>query len=112
MYYDCCVALPRGVMGLSAVCVCGFYLIILTIFDKNGWPSLYPNNKRPAFVVCECLVAITFLSSLDPGQALQSAVHDLGPHCVISKCVSNYINLVTLFFVLSSLIVYYYYHYY
>ena len=23
MYCDCCVALPRGAMGLSAVCDCG-----------------------------------------------------------------------------------------
>ena len=32
---DCCVALPGNAMGLSAVCACGNYLIILTIFDKQ-----------------------------------------------------------------------------
>ena len=25
VYHDCCVALPRGVMGLSSVCVCGIF---------------------------------------------------------------------------------------
>ena len=54
----------------------------------------------PAFVACECLIAITFLSSLDPDQALQSAVPDLVPHCVISKCVSNIYTLSPYFCVI------------
>ena len=29
---DCCVALPRDAMGLSAVCDCGILLIILTYY--------------------------------------------------------------------------------
>ena len=33
---DCCVALPRGDMGLSAVCDCGIFgSYSLTIFDLN-----------------------------------------------------------------------------
>ena len=34
LVHDCCVALPCGARGLSAVCDGSFYLIILTIFDK------------------------------------------------------------------------------
>ena len=29
---DCCLALPRGAMGMSAVCDCGIFLIILTYY--------------------------------------------------------------------------------
>ena len=29
---DCCVAIPQGATGLSAVCDCGNFLIILTIY--------------------------------------------------------------------------------
>ena len=29
---DCCVALHRGSMGFSAICDCGFFLIILSLF--------------------------------------------------------------------------------
>ena len=32
---DCCMALHRGAMCLSAVCDCVFFLIILTYFKKN-----------------------------------------------------------------------------
>ena len=35
MSRDCCVALSRGVMGLSAVCDCFFLLIILTYYLHN-----------------------------------------------------------------------------
>ena len=32
---DCCVALPYGATGLSAVCDCGISLLELTIFGVN-----------------------------------------------------------------------------
>ena len=39
-YYKCSVALPRGVMGWSAVCDCGIYfLIILTYFLTQLWEN-------------------------------------------------------------------------
>ena len=34
MSHDCCVVLPRGAIGLSAVCDCGVFLIILTYHIK------------------------------------------------------------------------------
>ena len=35
------MALPRGAMGLPSVCDCaGYFLMILTIFDKNLEPDL------------------------------------------------------------------------
>ena len=44
MSRDGCVALPCGAMGLSSVCDCGIFLIILTIFEKkNLEPDLDPN---------------------------------------------------------------------
>ena len=102
----CLVCLPSVswlLCGSSSRChgfVCSlwlwFYLIILTIFDKMPCLVCILITRMPAFVACECLIAITFLSSLDPDQALQSAVPDLEPHCVISKCESN-IYLVTLY---------------
>ena len=33
-YCNCSVALPHGTVGWSAVCDCGFFLIILTYFSK------------------------------------------------------------------------------
>ena len=66
-----------------------FYIIILTFLIKMPGLVWILITRMPAFVACECLIGITFLSSLDPDQALQSAAPDLEPHCVISKCVSN-----------------------
>ena len=93
MSHDCCVALPRGVMGLSAVCDCGFTLSYSLFFDKMPGLVCILITRMPAFVARECLIAITLLSSLDPDQALQSAVPEWEPHCVISKCVSNIYTL-------------------
>ena len=48
-YYKCCVALPHGAVGWSAVCDCGIYfLIILTylciyltnLYKEIGWGTL------------------------------------------------------------------------
>ena len=39
------MALPRGIMGLSAVCDCGITLSYsLTIFAKTGFQSIYLNT--------------------------------------------------------------------
>ena len=38
MSRDCCVALPRVAMGLSAICDCGIsWSYSLTIFDRVEW---------------------------------------------------------------------------
>ena len=42
MYRDCCVALPRDDMGLSAVCDCGISLSYsLTIFEVSQWTAWF-----------------------------------------------------------------------
>ena len=46
MARDCCVALPRGAMGLSEVCDCGInFLIILTYYFFVL--DLEKTNKHP-----------------------------------------------------------------
>ena len=50
MSRDCCVALPRGTMGLSAVCDCGIsWSYSLTIFDLGS--DLGKKEKRSKFLV-------------------------------------------------------------
>ena len=93
MSHDCCVALPRGAMDLFAVCDCGFTSSYPLFLTKMPGLVCILITRMTAFVACECLIVITFLISLDPDQALQSAVPDLEPHCVISKCVSNIYTL-------------------
>ena len=57
MSRDCCVALPHGAMGLSAVCDCMWYfLIILTIFAVCL-------QKIYSFK-CKCLIPLTRLRPL------------------------------------------------
>ena len=37
---DCSVALPHDTMGLSAVCDCGIFLIILTFYFSKDHPNI------------------------------------------------------------------------
>ena len=43
MSRDGCVALPRGVMGLSSVCDCGIFRSYSLFLTKNLEPDLDPN---------------------------------------------------------------------
>ena len=57
MSRDCCVALPRGAMGLSAVCVCGISLSYsLPIFDEIN-DQRRSRDRRPN---C-CLLSVMFV---------------------------------------------------
>ena len=43
---DCCVSLPRGAMGLSAVCDCGIsWSYSLTILEAEGIPCMMMNER-------------------------------------------------------------------
>ena len=44
MSRDCCVALPRGAMGLSAVCICGFPDHTHLLFLDSDQTTLYVPN--------------------------------------------------------------------
>ena len=59
MSRDCCVALPHGVMGLSAVCDCGIslsysllFIIVISVIARLGF------KDRVWFGLCNFLVTV------------------------------------------------------
>ena len=51
MSHDCCVALSRGAMGLSAVCDCGhwYFLIILTYYFLEKYNFMHFERQNYTF---------------------------------------------------------------